>query len=81
MAIKLAHNCANCSQLKDSNFCTKHNVYVSGQYTCDSFEMKASLKDDRSCLSCTRYEQTDCANPTKAAPEMLCASWAPQGQA
>ena len=79
MAIKLAHNCANCDKLKDSNFCTKHNVHVSAQYTCDSFEMKASLIDDRNCLSCARFENTDCANPTKAAPEMLCSSWAPQG--
>ncbi len=81
MAIKLAHNCSNCDQLKDGNFCLIHNVHVSDKYTCDSFEMKAALKDDRNCVTCSRYQDTDCANPTKAAPGMLCASWAPQGQA
>ncbi len=81
MAITLAHNCSNCDQLKDGNFCKTHKVHVSAKYTCDSFDMKASLKDDRNCVTCSRYEESDCANPTKAAPGMLCASWAPQGQA
>lgn len=81
MAITLAHNCANCDQLKNGNFCKKHEVHVSAQYTCDSFEMKASLKDERSCTSCSRFENTDCANPSKAAPSMLCGSWAPPAEA
>ncbi|AEE20931.1 hypothetical protein JM84_1734 [Dokdonia sp. Hel_I_63] len=81
MAIKLAHNCSNCNQLRDGNFCKKHEVHVGAQYTCDSFDMKAALKDDRNCVTCTRYQESDCANPTQAAPGMLCASWAPQGEA
>lgn len=81
MAIRLAHNCSNCDQLKEGNFCTKHNVHVNTHYTCDSFEMKASLKDERNCVTCSRYEKSDCANPEKSAPGMLCASWAPQAQA
>jgi hypothetical protein len=40
--------------------------------------MKAQLQDDRHCVTCARYEETDCANPDKAAPGMLCAAWAPQ---
>lgn len=81
MAIKLAHNCINCDQLKDDNYCNKHQVNVNSAYTCDSFEMKAALKDDRNCVTCKRYEESDCANPKTAAPGMLCASWAPQAQA
>lgn len=81
MAIKLAHNCVNCDQLRDGNYCKKHKVNVSAQYTCDSFKMKAALKDDRNCVTCIRFEKEDCANPTTAAPGMLCASWAPQAQA
>ena len=81
MAIKLAHNCVNCDQFKNGNFCKKHEVHISAQYTCDSFEMKAVLKDDRSCVTCTRFEGDDCANPIAASPGMLCASWAPQVQA
>ncbi len=81
MAIKLAHNCINCEQLQDGNFCKKHKVTVGEQYTCDSFNMKAAILDERNCLTCARYEETSCANPEKAAPAMLCASWAPQAQA
>ncbi|MFT5892126.1 MAG: hypothetical protein ACI9Y7_002235, partial [Dokdonia sp.] len=55
MAIRLAHNCSNCDQLKEGNLCAKHNVQVSTHYTCDSFEMKALLKDERNCVTCSRY--------------------------
>ena len=81
MAIKLAHNCSNCSQFTEGNYCSKHKVHISAKYTCDSFEMRAALKDERNCVSCTHYEESDCANPSKAAPGMLCASWAPHGDA
>lgn len=82
MAIKLAHNCINCNQLQEGNLCKKHQVKVGEQYTCDSFSMKAAIFNDHNCLTCSRYEDSSsCANPEKAAPEMLCASWAPQAQA
>ena len=81
MAIRLANNCENCENLAPNNTCSKHHVQVNNRYTCDSFEMKASLKDDRNCITCMRYEGDNCANPTKAAPGMLCASWAPQAEA
>ena len=81
MAIRLAHNCSNCDNLMEGNLWAKHKVIVNTHYTCDSFEMKAALKDERNCVTCARYENTDCANPDKAAPGMLCASWAPEAQA
>lgn len=76
MAIRLANNCSNCDHLMDGNVCSKHKVMVNTHYTCDHFEMK--VQDERNCVTCTRYEESDCANPTKAAPGMLCGSWAPQ---
>ncbi|MDT0554699.1 hypothetical protein [Patiriisocius hiemis] len=79
MAIRLANNCSNCENLLDGNLCTKHKVIVNAHYTCNNFEMKSL--DERNCVTCSRYEESDCANPTKAAPGMLCASWAPQTQA
>ena len=78
MAIRLSHNCSNCDHLLEGGVCGKHKVLVNTHYTCDSFEMKASLKDERNCVTCARYEADDCANPSKAAPGMLCAAWAPQ---
>lgn len=81
MAIRLAHNCVNCDNLGEGNVCDVHKVMVNTHYTCDSFEMKAALKNDRNCGSCVRYEESDCANPAKAAPGMLCGAWAPQANA
>ena len=78
MAIRLAHNCINCENLIDGGVCAIHKVMVNTHYTCDSFEMKSSVKNDRNCVTCARYENSDCANPDKAAPGMLCASWAPR---
>ncbi|WGK64951.1 hypothetical protein [Croceiramulus getboli] len=81
MAIRLAHNCTNCQQLKANHSCSIHEVQVEGQYTCDQFEMKIALKDLRHCGSCSRYHTTHCAHPEKATAGMLCASWAPQATA
>jgi len=78
MAIRLGNGCKNCENLSENNTCKIHGVKVSSSYTCDSFEMKAALKDDRNCVTCLRYESKDCANPQKAAPAMLCSHWAPQ---
>jgi len=58
--------------------CKQHGVKVGNHYTCDHFTMRASLQDERNCTTCQRYEREDCANPTKAAPGMLCSVWAPQ---
>ena len=40
--------------------------------------VKATIKNDPSCVSCIRYEAPTCANPKKAAPKMSCSHWAPQ---
>ncbi len=78
MSIRLANNCINCENIMEGSVCKIHGVKVSNSYTCDSFEMKAALKDDRNCVTCVRYETSDCVNPQKAAPGMLCSHWAPQ---
>tara|TARA_B100001057_G_scaffold344692_1_gene345710 strand:- start:9825 stop:9959 length:135 start_codon:yes stop_codon:yes gene_type:complete len=40
--------------------------------------MKESIKNDRNCITCVRYEAPTCENPKKAAPKMSCSHWAPQ---
>ncbi|MEM7187198.1 MAG: hypothetical protein AAF466_11120 [Bacteroidota bacterium] len=78
MAIRLGNSCGNCEHLQMPAQCGVHGVNVSAGYTCDSFEMKAALKNDPNCVTCARHEGPSCANPQKAAPGMLCSSWAPQ---
>ncbi|WP_430906774.1 hypothetical protein [Maribacter sp. 2-571] len=78
MAIRLGNNCKNCESLMSNGQCKVHAVQVDGHYTCDSFEMKSELTNKKDCTSCFRFEKDDCANPTKAAPHMMCAVWAPQ---
>lgn len=78
MAIRLGNTCLNCDNLGSDNTCMVHSVKVGQLYTCDSFEMKAQLADERNCANCFRFEREDCANPTKAAPSMMCAAWAPK---
>ena len=81
MAIRLANNCNHCKNISEEGICNIHSVKVSQSYTCDSFEMKTHLQDERDCLTCTRYEADDCANPQKAAVGMLCSQWAPKNAA
>ncbi|WP_010523268.1 hypothetical protein [Aquimarina agarivorans] len=78
MAIRLGNSCINCENLTQEGACKIHMVAVSNNYTCDHFSMKATLKDDRNCVTCTRFHESDCANPQAAAPGMLCTHWAPQ---
>jgi hypothetical protein len=78
MSIRIGNSCVNCENLTSNNKCKVHGVSVDTSYTCDSFEMKAVLKNDPNCGTCARYEKSSCANPQKAAPNMLCSSWAPQ---
>ncbi len=78
MAIRLGNTCSNCDNFMSDNKCKVHGVKVNGHYTCDSFDMKAGLISERDCTSCLRFEKDDCANPSKAAPGMMCAVWAPQ---
>lgn len=81
MAIRLGNSCSNCENLLATNLCKIHGVQVNANYTCDSFTMMQALKNDPNCTTCTRFHGTTCANPLKAAPEMLCSHWAPQSGA
>ena len=74
MAIRLSTTCLNCSNLRNDSTCDIHEVKVSSNYTCDHFQMRSELDYDRQC---TRHGKDDCAHPEKAAPGMLCTSWAP----
>ena len=78
MSIRIGNSCVNCENMGPNELCKVHGVRVSTSYTCDSFEMKAALKNDPNCDTCARYETTTCANPGKAAPGMLFSHWAPQ---
>ncbi|MEO0571634.1 MAG: hypothetical protein AAF039_08005 [Bacteroidota bacterium] len=78
MAIRLGNTCSNCDNFMTDNLCKVHAVKVGGHYTCDSFEMKQHLTDERNCTTCVRFDRDDCANPEKAAPGMMCSVWAPQ---
>jgi len=77
MAIRLGNSCINCEKLSTENVCTHHKVSVSNSYTCDSFEMKIELKDNRNCVTCLHFERANCNNPQTAALGMLCSHWAP----
>jgi len=77
MAIQYSHNCMNCKNLMENNYCSVHQVMVSGRYTCEKFNMKDEFLSDRNCTNCKKYETSDCAHPDKAAPGMLCRSWTP----
>ena len=77
MRIRLGNSCSNCESLTTAQECKTHGVYVNEGHTCDSFKMKASLKNDANCNNCSRYEGPTCTNPQKAVADMLCSSWAP----
>ncbi len=78
MSIRIGNSCTNCENLGENMMCNVHRVLVNESYTCDSFEMRTSLKNDPNCTTCARYQGPTCAHPQKAAPEMLCSHWAPQ---
>lgn len=80
MSIRKASSCSNCENLQSNGYCSIHEVEVSNSYVCDSFEMKANLKNEDDCTNCARFKTSNCANPEKAAPGMMCKHWAP-GQA
>ena len=78
MAIRLGNNCQNCSNFSNQGMCEVHKVQVGSYYTCDNFDMRNELTNKRDCTTCLRFEREDCANPTKAAPNMMCSVWAPR---
>jgi hypothetical protein len=77
MSIRLGNSCVNCQKYED-HFCQLHETTVGTKHTCDSFDMRAAIKDDPNCTTCSRYMSATCPNPKKAAPHMLCNHWAPQ---
>ncbi|WP_224483687.1 hypothetical protein [Robertkochia aurantiaca] len=81
MAIRLANNCTNCVNFKDDNMCAQHHIPVSARHTCDSFTMRADIKNIMQCSTCSRYGKSDCTHPKQASPEMLCSDWAPEAVA
>lgn len=78
MAIRLVNGCVNCQNLAANNICKIHEAKVENIHTCDSFDMRVSLKKEVTCLTCTKYFTNKCPNQAKAAPEMLCNEWAPK---
>ena len=56
MSIRIGNSCSNCEHLTQSNTCSVHLVSVNPMYTCNSFVMKESIKNDRNCITCVRYE-------------------------
>ncbi len=81
MSIRLGNSCVNCDNLTETSRCKVHEVIVNDNYTCDNFELKSALKSKHDCTTCARHHGPTCANPTKAAPGMLCNHWAPQAHA
>ena len=78
MAIRLGNSCSNCERFTADHQCQQHEVTVDAHYTCDSFQLKESMKkDDPNCTTCARFETSTCAHQSKASVGMLCASWAP----
>lgn len=78
MAIRYANNCSNCEHLMEGSLCGKHQVMVSGRYTCNKFSMMSELENERSCTNCSKFSTSSCAHPSKASPGMMCVSWSPQ---
>lgn len=81
MSIHLGNSCVNCEHLTKDSRCKVHEVFVNDNYTCENFDLKASLKGKRDCTTCARYQGPTCANPSKASSGMLCTHWAPQAHA
>lgn len=78
MSIRIGNSCINCENLLQNKLCSVHGVHVNTSYTCDSFSMRAELKEDSNCETCARYQGPTCAHPLRAAPAMLCSHWAPK---
>lgn len=77
MAIRLGNCCKNCRKLINDTQCGAHFIHVETHYTCDSFEIRPSLKNQRNCSNCNHFKHPACANSMKSAPGMLCSYWVP----
>ena len=54
MSIRIGNSCSNCENFQSNNLCKIHMVSVNPTYTCNSFSMKAAIKNDPSCGTCVR---------------------------
>lgn len=81
MAIRLVNGCVNCQNLSPENVCKVHETKVESKHTCDSFDMRVSLKGEVDCMSCAKYSTNKCPNQAHAAADMLCNQWAPNAKA
>lgn len=81
MAIRLVNGCVNCANLSAEHNCTVHQTKVEEKYTCDSFDMRASLENELDCLDCSRHQTNSCPHPSKAGEDMLCTKFAPMASA
>lgn len=81
MSIRLVNGCVNCQNLSTDNQCTIHKTVVEKIHTCDSFDMRASLKDEVDCGTCSKFNMPTCPNSAHAASGMLCNSYAPKANA
>lgn len=78
MAITLGNGCINCENLMLNDNCRVHGIQVSQNYTCDSFSIKASIKNNPGCDTCAKFGNSNCAHPAQAKSGVLCSSWAPE---
>lgn len=81
MAIRLVNGCVNCENLTAESICKVYETKVENKHTCDSFDMRMSLKGEVDCLSCSKFNSVKCPNQNKAAAHMLCNEWTPQANA
>lgn len=77
MAIRLSTTCINCTAMTQESMCKVHEVKISANYTCDSFDLRPELSGQKDCTVCTRFQKESCTHPAKAAEGMFCLSWAP----
>lgn len=81
MSIRLVNGCVNCENLGNNHTCSVHHTIVKDIHTCDSFDMRVSLKDEVECRTCAKFNMPDCPNPTHAAAGMMCNEYAPKASA
>ena len=77
MAIRSVNGCVNCENLTEDNVCKVYKVKVEAKLTCDSFNMRPTLKGGIDCLSCSKFNTAKCVNKDHAAEGMLCNEWTP----
>lgn len=81
MSIRLVNGCVNCQNLAAGHECTVHHTIVEDKHTCDSFDMRVSLKDELDCMNCVKFNTENCPHPAHAAADMMCNAWAPKATA